>query len=497
MSAYQSLVNQFARLNRLAHASTFLGWDQEVMMPPGGAESRAQAMAELHQLQHEMLTADPLGDWFAQAQQQTLSADEQASLREMHRQWLQASCLPSDLVQAQSLASSRCAHAWREQRSNNDWKGFLGNFKELVNLSRLEAKARQEAADGAFATPYDALLDLYSSGDSSASISEVFHGLKAELPGLIDAVIERQRRRPHVDLSGHYPVPAQEQLSREVMQLLGFDFAKGRLDISSHPFSTGVRGDHRITTRYNESGFIDALMGTVHETGHASYEAGLPEAWDGLPVGAARSMSIHESQSLLFEKQLLLCKPFVRHLTPIIQRHFPALNEVDSDEFWQAMSHVQRGFIRVDADEVTYPMHIVLRYEIESKLINGEMEAEDIPDAWAEKMHTYLGLDTNGNFKDGCLQDIHWPSGAFGYFPSYTLGALNAAQLFAAMRRDVEDLDAHLGQGDVAPLRQWLGEKIWSKGSFLSSRELITQATGEATNPEYFIRHIRSRYLEE
>ncbi len=496
MSAYQSLVGQFARLNKIAHASTFLSWDQEVMMPPGGAESRAQSLAELHQLQHELLTAGHLGDWFAEAQQQSLTSDEQANLREMHRQWLQASCLPSDLVQAQSLASSRCSHAWREQRGLNDWKGFLGNFKELVKLSREEAKARQAAADGAFATPYDALLDLYSSGDSSASIGQVFDGLKAQLPELIDQVIERQRRHPQVDLSGHYPVAEQEKLSREVMKLLGFDFNNGRLDISSHPFSTGVRGDHRITTRYNESGFIDALMGTVHETGHASYEAGLPELWNGQPVGEARSMSIHESQSLLFEKQLLLSKPFVEFLTPVIQRRFPALREVDSGEFWQAMSHVQRGFIRVDADEVTYPMHIVLRYEIESQLINGEMEAEDIPDAWAEKMHNYLGLDTQGNFKDGCLQDIHWPSGAFGYFPSYTLGALNAAQLFAAMRRDVEDLDAHLGRGDVAPLRQWLGDKIWSKGSFLSSQELMTQATGETTNPEYFIRHIRNRYLE-
>ncbi|GGB86600.1 carboxypeptidase M32 [Marinobacterium zhoushanense] len=497
MSAYQLLVNQFARLDKLAHASTFLGWDQQVMMPPGGAEARAQALAELHQIRHELLTAEQLGDWFENALQEGETADQQANLREMHRIWQQATCLPADLVQAQSLAASRCEHAWRAQRGENDWQGFLGNFKELVRLSREEAQARQAAEADRFATPYDALLDLYSSGDSSASIGLVFDGLKAQLPALIDEVIERQRRAPHIDLSGHYDIGVQEQLSRRVMEALGFDFGRGRLDISSHPFSTGVRGDHRITTRYKEHDFIEALMGTVHETGHASYEAGLPEAWSGQPVGDARSMSIHESQSLLFEKQLLLSKPFVKFLTPLIHQHFPSLKDVDSDQFWQAMARVNRGFIRVEADEVTYPMHIVLRYEIESALINGEMEAEDIPDAWAEKMKAYLGLNTNGNYKDGCLQDIHWPSGAFGYFPSYTLGALNAAQLFAALRRDIPALDGLLREGNVTPLRQWLGEKIWSKGSFLSSQELISQATGEPTNPEHFIRHIRSRYLEQ
>lgn len=497
MSAYQSLVNQFARLNKLSHASTFLSWDQQVMMPPGGAEGRAQALAELHQIRHELLTADHLRDWFENAPGEELSPDKRANLREMHRTWQQATCLPSDLVQAQSLAASRCEHAWREQRGNNDWKGFLGNFKELVRLSREEAGARQQAAAGNFATPYDALLDLYSSGDSSESISTLFDGLKSRLPELINEVIERQRRTPHIDLSGHYDIQVQQQLSHRVMEVLGFDFGKGRLDISSHPFSTGVRGDHRITTRYKESDFIDALMGTVHETGHAGYEAGLPEEWDGQPVDDARSMSIHESQSLLFEKQLLLSKPFVQFLTPIIHEHFPTLKEVDSEEFRQAMSRVHRGFIRVEADEATYPMHIVLRYEIESKLINGEMEAEDIPDAWAEKMHDYLGLDTNGNFKDGCLQDIHWPSGAFGYFPSYTLGALNAAQLFTTIRREIPTLEVNLREGNMGPLRQWLGDRIWSKGSFLSARDLITQATGEPTDPEYFIRHIRNRYLEE
>jgi len=325
----------------------------------------------------------------------------------------------------------------------------------------------------------------------------VFSGLKAQLPALIDEVIEHQRRRAPVDLSGHYEVQAQEALSRQMMTALGFDFRQGRLDVSSHPFSTGVHGDNRITTRYRQNDFIDPLLSTLHETGHASYEAGLPAQWCSLPVGKARSMSLHESQSLLFEKQLCLSKPFVEFLAPLARQHFPALQALSSERLWQAMTQVERGFIRVEADEVTYPMHVILRYEIESALINGEMEVEQIPDAWQQKMQQYLGLDTTGNYRDGCLQDIHWPSGAFGYFPSYTLGALNAAQLFAALQREVPELDDRLRAGDVAPLRQWLGERIWSKGSFLASQELMTQATGEATNPEHFIRHIRRRYLTD
>lgn len=495
MSAYASLVQQFLRIDRIDHASTFLSWDQQVMMPPGGAEGRAQALAELHQIHHSLLTDDRLSDWFQQAAEQSLNLQEQASLREMQRVWRQASCLPADLVQAQSLAASRCEHAWREQRRNNDWQGLLPLFKEVVKLAREEAQARQAAAAGSFATPYDALLDLYASGDSSAFIAELFAGLKAQLPGLINEVIEHQQQAKPVDLSGHYPIPAQEALSRQVMSALGFDFRQGRLDVSSHPFSTGVHGDNRITTRYRENDFVDALLSTLHETGHASYEAGLPAPWCALPVGKARSMSIHESQSLLFEKQLCLSKPFVEFLTPLARQHFPTLQSLNADQLWQSMTRVERGFIRVEADEVTYPMHVILRYEIEAALINGEMAVEEIPEAWQQKMQAYLGLDSGGNDRDGCMQDIHWPSGAFGYFPSYTLGALNAAQLFAALRRELPDLDDSLRQGDIAPLRQWLGEKIWSKGSFLSSQALMTEASGEPTNPAHFIRHIRQRYL--
>jgi len=256
-----------------------------------------------------------------------------------------------------------------------------------------------------------------------------------------------------------------------------------------------VPGDHRITTRYRDTDFLDALQGTAHETGHASYEAGLPEEWNRQPVGQARSMSIHESQSLLFEKQLFLAPPFVAFLTPLLHEHFPTLRQYDSRRLWQAMTRVRPGLIRVAADEVTYPMHVILRHEIESALINANLEASDIPELWNTRMQEYLGLSTTGDYRNGCMQDIHWPSGAFGYFPSYTLGALNAAQICAALRASLPDLDALLAAGDFRPIRVWLGERIWSQGSFLDAQELMLRATGSTTHAEPFISHLRTRYL--
>lgn len=297
-------------------------------------------------------------------------------------------------------------------------------------------------------------------------------------------------------LVGDYPVDAQKRLNEKLMCYLGFDFEAGRLDVSMHPFSTGGRGDQRITTRFRDNDFADALQGTAHETGHASYEAGLPALWDGLPVGQARNMCIHESQSLLFEKQLFLSKPFTTFFTPAIHSCLPDAKRFDCEQIWRAGIQVQPSLIRVEADEVTYPLHIILRFEIESGLMNGTVEPEDIPELWDEKMQHYLGLSTKGNYTDGCLQDIHWTDGSFGYFPSYTLGALNGAQLFATIRKNQPEWQDILKRGEVSFVRKWLREAIWSKGSTMESQDIIRAATGEGTNPQYFLDHIRARYID-
>jgi len=465
-----------------------------VMMPAGGNESRAETIAELATMHHEMLVSVEIGDLLQAAGEQVANPSEARSLLEMEREWKEAVCLPASLVKAQSLAGSTCEHGWRSQRKDNDWSGFLQNFNEVVQLAREEAQLRQAVEPERFTTPYDAMLDLNCTGDSSAFIREVFAGLKIELPQLLKEVLERQKTS--LDLTGSYPIEAQKRLNEELMRCLGFDFSAGRLDVSMHPFSTGDRGDQRITTRFRDTDFADALTGTAHETGHASYEAGLPLEWDNLPVGQARNMCIHESQSLLFEKQIFLSRSFQQFFAPVIHRFLPEAARFSADQIWRSCIKVQPSYIRVEADEVTYPLHVILRFEIESELINGTIEPKEIPELWNEKMMQYLGISTEGNYRDGCLQDIHWTDGSFGYFPSYTLGAINAAQLFAAIRKEHQDWEQLLMKGEVDFVRTWLQKNIWSKGSTMDSQEIIAAATGEGTHPRHFLAHIRARYLD-
>ncbi|NND90443.1 MAG: carboxypeptidase M32 [Granulosicoccus sp.] len=497
----KNLEEQFHRIAQIDHALTFLGWDQMVVMPDGGSAPRATAMAELASLRHELLTAPAMLDWLdsvdAELQAGTLPVASTAHVREMRRTWQQDIAIPAELVHARVLAGSRCEHDWRTQRAANDWAGFLNNFRTVVALSREEAQCRQAHASGQYATPYDAMLDVHCTGDSQALISDVFGELRQELPALLQAVMDQQSTVRVPDLTGHYPIARQQALSEALMRMLGFDFSAGRLDVSMHPFSTGVKGDQRITTRYREADFADALQATAHETGHASYEAGLPDALQSFPVGRARNMCIHESQSLMFEKQVFLSRAFGKAMVEPLHTHLPTTSNVDSDDLWIAQTRVKPSFIRVEADEVTYPLHIMLRYDIESALINGAMEAEDIPEAWEASMQEYLGLSVNGNHAAGCLQDIHWSDGSFGYFPSYTMGAINAAQLAASFRQTHADWQDQFASGDISHLRHWLSRNIWQHGCELESQELMVAATGEGSNARYLIDHLRRRYLDE
>ncbi len=496
-TAYLLLVEHFQKLSRLDHAVTFLQWDHLVMMPPGGSEPRAQSVAELLTLRHELLTSPKTGDLLGEAAAQVKDPAQLRSLQEMDREYQRARCLSPDLVKAKSLAGSRCEHDWRRQRKDNDWPGFLQNFREVVRLAQEEAQARHDFASGRFSTPYDALLDLYCTGDSNSFIGDVFTRLKQVLPGLVQLVVEKQKNDGAPNLNGHYPIDKQLLLNQELMQCLGFNFDQGRLDVSSHPFSTGCRGDQRITTRFRQTDFLDALLATAHETGHAGYESGLPDEWDGLPAGHACNLCLHESQSLLFEKQIFLSRSFMAFFSTKMHDLLPTTAAFDASRLWAAATRVKPSYIRVEADEVTYPLHVILRYEIESRLINGVIKVDDIPAIWDDKMEKYLGLPTKGNYRDGCLQDMHWTDGSFGYFPSYTIGALNSAQLFAAIRRKHPDWQQRLTCGDVKFIRNWLQEAIWSKGSTMDSQDIIHAASGETTNPDYFLQHIKERYVDK
>jgi carboxypeptidase Taq len=489
---YAELTRVHSRLYRYNHIASIVGWDRNAMMPPKGSEARAAAEAELSALIHRTRTDPRLAGWLRAAESEPLDALGRANLREIRRDWRDANALPESLVEAKTLAGARCEHAWRTQRPANDWPGFLENFREVLRLAREEA---QLLADDTGLSRYDALMDRFEPGVRSADIDRIFGDVKTWLPDLIARVQSKQGREKVIALKGPFPVPAQRALNAEVMALLGFDFAAGRLDESAHPFSGGVPEDVRLTTRYHESDFARSLLGTIHETGHARYEQNLPRAWLGQPVGAARSFGVHESQSLSFEMQLARSRAFVGLLAPMLVRHFGDQPAFEPDNLYRMWTRVKPGLIRVDADEVTYPAHVILRYEIERALIEGEIEADDIPALWDDKMQTLLGLDTRGNYQDGCLQDVHWTEGAFGYFPSYTLGAMYAAQWFAAMRRAAPDLDARIAAGDLASMFEWLRAHIWSQGCLWETPELVRRASGEALNPRHFRAHLETRHV--
>lgn len=493
MSAFNKLVAHSQKISHFNHLAAIVGWDQAAVMPTGGNEARSSAVAELSVHIHSLHTQPQLADWFEQAEQESLNTQDSATLRELKRQWQQANLLPESLVQAKSLAGSKCEHAWRSQRGDNDWQGFEKNWAEVVKLSQEEAQIRAEANN---LTPYDAMLDIYEPGTSSESLDQLFNDVKTWLPDLIDQVIDKQSSEHYLQPQGTFETSKQKALGLEVMKLLQFDFEHGRLDESVHPFCGGVPSDVRITTRYDENEFVQSLMGIVHETGHARYEQGLPTALAGLPSGEARSMGIHESQSLFFEMQVGRSDAFIEHLAQLAGKHFTQHDEAlfTQENFQKLYTRVKKDFIRVDADELTYPAHVILRYEIERDLINGNIKHTDVPELWDNKMQQYLGLSTQGNFKNGCMQDIHWTDGAFGYFPSYTLGAMYAAQFMASMKQTV-DVDGAIRSGDLSPIFTWLSDNIWSKGSLLTTDELVKQATGETLNASHFKQHLANRYL--
>jgi carboxypeptidase Taq len=490
--AYDDLARHWARLHRFGHLHAIASWDRAAMMPSKGNEARSEALAEMEGLLHGLRTEPRLAGLLAAADGESLDDVERANLREMRREWTGANAVPQALVEARSLAASRCEHAWQSQRPLGDWPGFLVNLREVLRLAREEAKY---LADASGLGPYDALLDQYEPGMTSREVDRLFADLQGWLPGLVASVRSKQADEPLPPRRGPFERARQRALSHDVMALLGFDFDAGRLDESAHPFSGGVPEDTRLTTRYRDDDFERSLMGTIHETGHARYEQNLPRALLGQPVARARSMGIHESQSLSFEMQLGRSRAFATRLAPLVARQFGAQPAWEPEALHRALTRVRPGFIRVEADELTYPAHVILRYGIEKRLIEGEVEAEDIPALWDEGMARLLDVDTRGNYQDGCMQDVHWSAGLFGYFPCYTLGALYAAQWFAAMRRAEPELDRRIADGDLAPVFDWLRDRVWTQGSRWTTAELVARASGEALDPAHFRRHLEARYL--
>lgn len=492
MTAYSELSAHFSRASALGNGIGILSWDSQAVMPKNAADGRSETLALLRVLHHGMVTDPRIGDWIAAAEGEDLGPWERANVREIARRFTIDTALPADLVEAASRASSKCEMTWREARAASDFAALLPDLAEVLRLQREIGRVKGEKLG---LSPYDALLNDYEPGGRSARIDALFDDLAGFLPGFTEEVLEIQARRPAAaSLSGPFAVEAQRGLGVEMMKVVGFDFDRGRLDVSAHPFCGGANNDVRITTRYNENDFTSALMGVLHETGHALYEQGRPQAYLDQPVGEARSMSVHESQSLLMEMQACRSREFLAFAAGRMRAAFGGAGPGwEADALWRLYTRVERGFIRVDADEVTYPAHVILRYRLEKALIADEMALADLPGAWADGLQALLGV-TPPNDRLGCLQDIHWPSGGWGYFPTYTLGAMTAAQLFDAACRADPGILPGISRGDFAPLVTWLRANVHHQGSLFETDELVTRATGRPLDASVFKAHLRRRY---
>lgn len=493
MSAYQELESRFRRIAALGEAAGMLQWDMSVLMPAGGAMARTEQLTALKLTTHEMKTDPALAALLDAAEGAPPSDPWQgANLREMRREWVHANAVDADLVEAMSRASSSCELAWRKARPNSDFAAVLPHLEEVLNLTRKMATVKAEALGCSL---YEALLDQYEPGGKTDRIDELFSDLSDFLPGFLDRALSVQAARGEAILpEGPFDTAKQRALGERLMAALGFDFDAGRLDVSLHPFCGGVPGDVRITTRYSEDDFTQSLMGVLHETGHALYEMGLPEAHRYQPVGQARGMALHESQSLLVEMQACRSREYLEFAAPLMRETFAGKGDVwEVENLYRLYTRVERSFIRVDADEVTYPAHVILRYRLERALIEGDMALADLPGAWSDGMEELLGVRPPED-RLGCLQDIHWYDGAWGYFPTYTMGALAAAQLFAAARDARPEIPDAISRGDFAPLIGWMRENLHTRASSDTTDALMEAATGKPLGTAAFKAHLETRY---
>lgn len=495
MTAYKSLEALRKRASVLENAIGILQWDQETMMPEGVAPARAQDLAELSLMLHEIETDERLPDLLAEAEehQDQLDAWQRANLREMRHQYLHANATPAELVETIVIARSEAVTTWKEARAENDFQRLAPKLDSLFQLQREVATIKSEALG---VRPYEALLDEYDPGRREVQVDALFEDLANFLPGFITEVMDKQAAGPAaLQPQGPFPIADQEKLSRRVMEILGFPFDRGRLDTAAHPFSGGAEGDNRITTRYAEDDFTKSLMAVVHETGHALYEDGRPGQWRGQPVGESRGTTLHESQSLLLEMQAARSEEFIRYLAPISREILGGSGPAwEADNILRLYRRVEPGLIRVYADEVTYPLHVILRYKLEKAIVADDIRVRDLPAAWNDMMQQYLGI-TPETDSDGVMQDVHWPEGLLGYFPTYSLGAMAAAQIFAAATRAVPDILPGLASGDFRPLYGWLDQHIRSQGCLYTPDELIEKATGEALGTAAYKAAVTARYL--
>jgi carboxypeptidase Taq len=488
---YRKLLKRAREISFLASSASALGWDVETYMPAKGLPFRAEQMAYLGGQTHRLFTAKSVGRLIAECEQHGFAPDtpEAANVREWRRRYDRATKVPPRLVEKLERVRTLAREAWKNAREQSHFRLFKPHLQKIVDLSRQMADCW-----GFKESPYDALLEGYEHGVTAGQLRRLFDTLRPEIGSILPAAVERSAAIPADFLDGHYPVAAQQAFNRKVAGAFGFDFEAGRIDTTTHPFcETLGPADCRLTTRYDEKNFAQSLLGVLHEAGHGMYEQGLPYADYGTPNGTAVSLGVHESQSRLWENHVGRSTAFWEHWHPVACDHFPELKRFSPAQVSAAVNRVAPSFHRVEADQVTYDLHIILRFELEVRMIQGDLKVAEVPACWNEEFKKMLGLEVEKD-SDGCLQDIHWAIGLLGYFPTYTLGNLNAAQLMHRAAVDNPSLEIELGRGEYGTLLKWLRVKVHCHGSRYSPQELITRATGEGTQSRYHLDCLRAKY---
>lgn len=491
--SYTILKKRFARLAHLSRIENIMGWDQETYMPRGASEGRAADLAELSLMQHELLTADDMPDLLASAQPTT--EWDKANLACMARQIHFARAVPADLEHAYSEATSRCSTAWLEAKQKSDYGLVRPTFEVRIPLLRQRLDAYASVLN---CSRYDAALDFCAPGTRSADIVPVFDQLRHDLPQLMKQILSVQDKRPALaPLEGSFPQARQKEFAQMVLTRMGFDFNHGRMDLSEHPFSAGARDDSRLTGRFIENDPLWSLAAFMHEAGHGLYDQGTPADWALQPVGAALGLALHESQSLFWEKQVGQSLPFITWLSAQMKTTYNSTSpDFAPDALWHRINHVAPSYIRFEADEVTYPLHIILRMELEQALLSGDLPVADLPSAWAEKIKQLLDLPAPSD-KQGCVQDPHWYGGWFGYFPDYSLGAIMAAQMMQKMRQDLGNVDQLMEGGTLSPLLGWLRQHVHQRGSSTTADVILKDASGQNLSANTFMSYLKSKYLPD
>ena len=489
--AYDALLDRARRWNAVGSASGVLSWDQQVMMPEGGTPARSKQLSALSSVHHDMVTDDETGELLEELADADLTDEQAAVVREIRREYERADAVPVELVEEISETGSEALQAWEEAKAEDDFDAFAPYLEKHVELKREYAEHIDPDRD-----PYEVLFEEFEPCLSMERAESILTELREVLVPMIDDIRDSDVELAVDTFEGTFPEETQEELSREILEHVDYDFDRGRLDVSSHPFTSGNQFDCRVTTRFDENDPLGAVGSTIHEFGHAQYNLGLPQEHFGTPLGTSRDLSVHESQSRLWENHVGRSRAFWEEFLPVFQEHFPQTEDATVQDAYEAFNQVyEDNLIRVEADELTYHLHIVIRFEIERDLIRGDLDVEDVPEVWNDKYEEYLGIrpDTDS---EGCLQDIHWSHGNFGYFPTYSLGSVMAAQLFEAAEAEIDDLDDQIAAGEFDELRDWLGEKVHRHGARYETNELVKQATGEEFTADAFLDYVDEKYGE-